>query len=377
MAELQRPDNPDEVPPRQAALPAVPTEPPAGNAADQLDPVARREFEEFRRFQEFQRYKAAHPDGAPPEPPAPLWRRILRNKFVRKLLMLLILLFVALTFVECAFGGRGSGSGAGGESPGFGTGGSVRPNSPRETVRTVYHYIGHHEAGDQRPCSFFTTGAAIQFAEAHGTADCATAVTELAGQVTDAEAYASPEIDSQTNQVDGDRTEVSSCDSISVRGGPALGDFQLSRHPDGGWEITGYATTEACESTAPPSEEADPGVTARPSETVRLLHTYVLFGPASNACALFSPEAGADFAANFGASDCASAVQELGADAEIGYRNPGFPDSAQQRSEPVVTISSCEMTVEDGPRLGLLELTYQEDSQSWLITGHEAETCGG
>ncbi|APU12652.1 MULTISPECIES: hypothetical protein [Actinoalloteichus] len=371
MAELRRPDDSDEVPPRPAALPAGPTEGP-----DQLDAVQRREFEDFRRFQEYQRFQAAQTEEKAPEKPVPLWRRLLRRKLVRKLLMFVILVIVALLVQQCMFGGGGSASGPGGQSPGFGTGGSVRPASPRETVRTVYHYIGHHEEGDQRPCSLFTASAATQFADAHGAADCAEAVRGLAGEVTDAERYASPEFGTDAGQVDGDRKEISSCGSMTVRGGTPLGTFELTRHPDGGWQVAGYSVEEECEASAPPSEAADPTVTGRPSETIRLLHTYVLFGPAAEGCALFSAEAAAAFATAFGAADCVSAVQALGEDVEMGYRSPGFPDSANSPTGRVATISSCEMTVNGGPPLGIFELTYQDDTRSWLITDHQEEDCG-
>jgi hypothetical protein len=91
-------------------------------------------------------------------------------------------------------------------------------------------------------------------------------------------------------------------------------------------------------------------------------------------CALFSPTAAQQFAENFGAPDCPSAIDKLHTrvTSAIDYASTG------QRSPEVylgdtMTISSCEIKPEGGPALGRFIL--QRTNDKWYITGHEMEKC--
>jgi len=115
------------------------------------------------------------------------------------------------------------------------------------------------------------------------------------------------------------------------------------------------------------------------SGTVALFYKHVGTGDAGEACRLFKEDGPRRaFAEAFGEGECAAAVEKLKPRVTnvTNYRQLGFP--ATMRGTPAggsVQVSSCELTVRDGPRLGRFTLTAQP-SKSWVITGYEAEsTC--
>lgn len=109
------------------------------------------------------------------------------------------------------------------------------------------------------------------------------------------------------------------------------------------------------------------------------LAVHYLYRAIANAsttgCAVFSPSAAQQFATNFTAADCPTAITQLNVKvtSAIKYASTG------QRSPDVypgdtMTISSCEISPEGGPPLGRFILQRTEQSK-WYISGHETETC--
>lgn len=112
--------------------------------------------------------------------------------------------------------------------------------------------------------------------------------------------------------------------------------------------------------------------------TVGRLYSHVSQDISDRGCLLFADDGVAkkEFAQAFGAPDCESAIHALKkqvTNVDL-YQRPKFPDSATGTpSGSTAVVSSCEMEVSGGPRLGKFTLTKLEPSGSWIITGYEAE----
>ncbi|MBB5954819.1 hypothetical protein FHS29_001389 [Saccharothrix tamanrassetensis] len=110
--------------------------------------------------------------------------------------------------------------------------------------------------------------------------------------------------------------------------------------------------------------------------TVALFYKHVINDDAGRACLLFSEDqAKKNFTEAFRAKDCESAVHQLSGQVtnSAQYRQLGFP--ADMRAVPnggSVEVSSCELQVTGGPRLGRFVLSMQ-DNKTWVITGYQAE----
>ncbi|WP_019852774.1 hypothetical protein [Actinopolyspora mortivallis] len=221
--------------------------PPSGS-----DEEAFREYQqflEFRRFQEWQRrYGEVSPGGdgtGGHSRQRPWYRRVLRVlrfRFVRRLLYLLVLVLVLTYLYHGMFGGGGRQAPPGASGGGSGQRGSaVLQTSPRGAVVAVYDLLAGDSPTDV--CLLFTPSAAEQFARVHEARDCAGAARKLHGRITDRYAYKNPDLARDAARIVGDRASLSSC-ALRVSGGPRLGEFGMSRQPSGGWKIDGYTSAD-------------------------------------------------------------------------------------------------------------------------------------
>ncbi|MFD9699232.1 hypothetical protein [Lentzea sp. NPDC059081] len=112
--------------------------------------------------------------------------------------------------------------------------------------------------------------------------------------------------------------------------------------------------------------------------TIGLFYKHVSFADSKRACALFHrPDAAQKFADGFGASDCESAVKDLKTKVKNvdKYQLLIFPPEVQNPPPAItkITIDSCLMTVEGGPRLGTF--IVEKIDAGWLITDWSPSTC--
>ncbi|CRK60081.1 hypothetical protein [Alloactinosynnema sp. L-07] len=119
-----------------------------------------------------------------------------------------------------------------------------------------------------------------------------------------------------------------------------------------------------------------------PKEAVRMLYDNIAQNTPIQACSRFESEAiGQKFANAFNAPDCLTAMKRL--NAEVGtandYAEPTFPPPMKLVPDinGIVVISSCEMIVRDGPRLGKLTVKKIPDArgEQWIISDYAKETC--
>ncbi|HEV2779757.1 MAG TPA: hypothetical protein VGX25_10190 [Actinophytocola sp.] len=117
-----------------------------------------------------------------------------------------------------------------------------------------------------------------------------------------------------------------------------------------------------------------------PYESVRQVYQRIADNSETFACGVFTDEAAQQFANNYNATDCPAAVAKLNAqvDKAPGSMNAyAEPDFRGKRGEPhgdMIAISSCELGVSAGPRLGEFTVSRVELGQ-WIITGHRLESC--
>jgi hypothetical protein len=227
-----------------------------------IDPEAVRQFQQFQQFQELMRQQG---DNAllPPPPKKPLWQRVLQRKLVRRLALLAILLVTAplwwnlllagiVSLATHAFGSNEP------PKPASETGGGtyhtnhILKDSPYEAVRQVYQRVA-----DDDPtfaCGVFSDGAAQEFANHAGAADCPAAVHQLFGQIDKSQPYKNTWADDQglpltiggirlkSPPASVSRVEISSCE---VTVSPRLGKFTIERVDRGQWLITQHQQ-ESC-----------------------------------------------------------------------------------------------------------------------------------
>ncbi|SFT59296.1 hypothetical protein SAMN04487904_104105 [Actinopolyspora lacussalsi subsp. righensis] len=211
---------------------------------------AHREYQQFLEFQRFREMRRQYGDTPPvPDPTAtgggkrPWYRRalrLLRFKFVRRLLYLLVLLLVLMYLYNSMFGGGGqasNGSSPGGEE----SRSAMLQRSPTAAVRTVYDELANRP---DTVCLLFDGDARRAFADVHDAANCRAAARRLNERVTERLDYKNPEIDRNAvrefeSETGGSWARLSSCD-LGVSGGPRLGVFRLRQESSGGWRIDGY-----------------------------------------------------------------------------------------------------------------------------------------
>ncbi|MGW0516546.1 hypothetical protein [Crossiella sp. NPDC003009] len=161
-------------------------------------------------------------------------QRTWRNRLIKYGVIAAVLILAYFYFFSCEDsplrGGGGANGGAGQQDQ------TVQQTSPKEAVRTVYHYV----AGDpKQACAVFSAAGKAAFAKSFGVADCAQAAQAAAAKVTDKARYANPDIPENAAFTSGSTSEVRSCD-LGVTGGERLGVFILTKQGDGGWLITGH-----------------------------------------------------------------------------------------------------------------------------------------
>lgn len=112
-----------------------------------------------------------------------------------------------------------------------------------------------------------------------------------------------------------------------------------------------------------------------PKDTVRAVYHYLAAKQPPVACALFDPAGAAQFAGDFKAKDCESAMRDLAAKVTdpASYGNPKFTEDALI-SDASASVSSCTITWPGaaGPKLGAFSLTRQQNG-GWIISGHQNE----
>ncbi|MGO1056671.1 hypothetical protein [Crossiella sp. CA198] len=161
-------------------------------------------------------------------------QRTWRNRLIKYGAIAAVLIFAYFYFFSCEDsplrGGGGTGGSAGQQDQ------TVQQTSPKEAVRTVYHYV----AGDpKQACAVFSATGKAAFAKSFGVPDCPQAAQAAAAKVTDKSRYANPDFPENAAFTSGSTSEIRSCD-LGVTGGDRLGVFILTKQGDGGWVITGH-----------------------------------------------------------------------------------------------------------------------------------------
>ncbi|WP_197320615.1 hypothetical protein [Saccharomonospora sp. NB11] len=260
------------------ATPHAPTTPGAELApAQQVDAEQLRQFQAFREFQQFQQFQqflrqqeggGPAPSGTlqttgttdlvPPSPPSPQpppatsrvprWLQWLGKKVIGWLVFFLLLALFANWAFNQLFGSDNGGTDT--EAAARMGGGTYHTREllakqPHEAVRRVYDSIAQEDPRTNRPliaeaCGHFDNENGIQqrFAENTGHTDCRAAVLALHEQVTHVNDYAES-IFPRWYDPDATTVRIDSCD-FAVKGGPALGVFEVSQVEMGQWLITGH-----------------------------------------------------------------------------------------------------------------------------------------
>jgi hypothetical protein len=204
------------------------------------------QWERFRQFQEFQRFEGSQRGGTPAPPPkrTPTWRKVLFSKWLRRLILLTVLLLAARWALDHYFGDPDQ------DLPASETGGHktsrnvIQARSPVEGVRLFYTGVaeGDNEVARNYTCNRFATQElADRFADHFGAPSCQVAVERLFKEVTNHSDFAWPQRGTAdyTPKADGS-VVVSSC-ALDVSGGPRLGQFTFEIVPDSldqQWMIT-------------------------------------------------------------------------------------------------------------------------------------------
>jgi hypothetical protein len=122
-----------------------------------------------------------------------------------------------------------------------------------------------------------------------------------------------------------------------------------------------------------------------PYETVRKVYAHIAQNSPVEACNRFADDAARQqFANDFSAPDCPTAIAQLNArvdkapGSKNAYAEPDFHGKMQEFANTdatTLTISSCDLGVTAGPRLGLFTLSRLARANQWVITAHRNETC--
>ncbi|SDF65244.1 hypothetical protein SAMN05216553_102509 [Lentzea fradiae] len=111
---------------------------------------------------------------------------------------------------------------------------------------------------------------------------------------------------------------------------------------------------------------------------VGMFYKHVSFADTTRACTLiYRDDARERFAQAHGASDCGEAVRKLKDQVTNvdRYQQVMFPpDMLKTPTSTRVTIDSCELTVEGGPRLGVF--VVEKIGSGWVITDWSPGSCG-
>ena len=269
MAENQPPD---EAPTPPSGLPALPAGQPPTPLPPGLNADEYRRFQEFQRFQDYQRFVASQGGGPSAEVSAqlsdmrqqlariervtnpPTWQKVLRNKWLHRLVWLVVLVVLATwgvpQLIHHYFGNSNEDKGPAALPLPVGQSG-ILPTGPHQAVADVYMFVAENQPTPA--CIIFSASAKTSFVRSVGTKDCPSAVRSLYGQLTDKDSYAAPDL-TYLPSPQGPSMVISSCE-FTVAGGPRLGTFTLTKQQEG-WEITGYAAPALC--PAPSSSGSTP-----------------------------------------------------------------------------------------------------------------------
>jgi hypothetical protein len=248
--------------------PGSPAQPPAPQS---LDDEQLRQFHQFQQFQDYLKFSEAQRRGGdlvqqqppplpvpqqgwqpattsgsqdlvptpPPKIKAPRWLKRLGGKILGWIVVLVII-FLTLNWGY----NRLFPSTANDNRPAAETGGGkyhtnhVFSTQPYEAVRIVYQNVANGQVQDA--CGRFDEPVQQKFAADLGFADCRQAILGLHAQVTAKNAYAESMPSSISEPIPGDSFIISSC-RFGIKGGPALGAFQVTKVEDGQWLITGHS----------------------------------------------------------------------------------------------------------------------------------------
>lgn len=193
----------------------------------------------------------------------PLWKKILRSKWLHMAVALLVVAGLATWAYQHFFGSSDDNTQAGQPASTQQARQVEGADGAKQAVADVYIAAANiHDAmaeGDtadadqsaNQACLEFDDNAVKQFAADLRATDCTQALKALA--VTDSDAYRSVELRALPEPT-GATATISSC-SFDVTGGPRLGTFTLSRASTGKWIVTGHRNQPcgATASAAPPS----------------------------------------------------------------------------------------------------------------------------
>lgn len=201
----------------------------------------------------------------------PLWRKILRNKWVHRLIALIVLLLVG----SWLFGPKKNETKEQQAKPITGEEMRVPERTPLDAVYFVYYQAAglpelhttsaQYKAATELCGRDFTPPGSDAFGRAFGKDRCADALLAISKLISNPDAYGE-QFTSNTGLhfTSPGHAYISSCE-LNVEGGPLLGKFTLTRDSNGGWPITGFSrehrpcptTTsgppESTEPTTPPS----------------------------------------------------------------------------------------------------------------------------
>ncbi|NYH78618.1 hypothetical protein FHR84_001943 [Actinopolyspora biskrensis] len=98
----------------------------------------------------------------------------------------------------------------------------------------------------------------------------------------------------------------------------------------------------------------------------------------TDVCLLFTDAAESEFAAARGAEDCAAAAKAIGEEItdKYSYKNPSIARDAAEKIGDRARLSSCDLRVSGGPRLGEFGMARQ-GSGGWKIDSYRPAECGG
>jgi hypothetical protein len=281
MADMAENQPPAEPPTPPTGLPALPTGAPLAQPPPGLDADEYRRFQEFQRFQDFQRFAQGQQGDQPVPAPQhhelathladmrqqlariervtnpPTWQKVLRNKWLHRLIWLVVVV-VGLSIAYQHFFGSSGTNNPDALHPGqIQHSGRLAPN-PQDAVAAVYHLVG--ENAPDSACLEFAVSARAQFARDVGAADCAAAVAKIYQQLGSAgrTAYDNVRVPDTAVTTTGSTAEVSSCGMV-ISAGPRLGVFTLTEDQFQEWQITGHRSEpDPCPAPPTTSDSAPP-----------------------------------------------------------------------------------------------------------------------
>lgn len=251
-----------------------------------MDSEEYRRFQEFQRFQDYQRFVEAQGNGQAPvsaQPPQdkalatqldgmrqqlariervtnpPMWRKILRSKWLHRAAWLVIVIILATwgvpKLIEHYFG-NGSDNTPPSQAalPATNVGQSGELETPKQTIHDVYQFIA--EGNSKSLCGItMNARASGQFARIQGTQTCAGAVAKLNGALTttdEVNQYVLADT-SQLPDPHGNTYVVTSCQLAALNPPlPPLATFTLTKQAQtaDSWQITNVtAPIEQCPAT--------------------------------------------------------------------------------------------------------------------------------